>query len=79
MYQEPPHKTIYTESNRRENVEESGNLWCNVGEGRRREGRGDFLNRPLTEQALRARIYKWNFMKLKIICSEKEIVNGINH
>ena len=79
MYQEPPHKTIYTESNRRENVEESGNHWCNVGEGQRREGRGNFLNRPPTEQALRARIYKWNFMKLKIICSEKVIVNRTNH
>jgi hypothetical protein len=45
------------------------------GEGRGREGRGNFLNRPPTEQALRSRIDKWNFMKLKIICSEKNKVN----
>jgi hypothetical protein len=95
VYLEPPHKTIHTESNRRENAEESGNHWCDVGgeerggegrggegrggEGRGREGRANFLNRPPTEKALRLRIDKWNFMKLKIICSEKNKVNYTNH
>jgi hypothetical protein len=64
--QGPPHKTRYTESNRKENGEEPRTHWH----------RGKFvLYRTPMAQALRSTIDKWDLMKLKSFCKAKETVN----
>jgi hypothetical protein len=53
--QEPPHKTRYTESNRRESWEEP----------QRHGPEENFLNRTPMTYALRSRIDKWDLIKLQ--------------
>jgi hypothetical protein len=60
-----PHKTKYTESNRRESGEELWNM--NTGE--------NFLNRTPQAYALRSRIDKWDLVKLQSFCKAKDTVN----
>ena len=67
MDQGPPHKTRYTESNRRER--KSLKL---IGTG------GNFLNRTQQVHALRSRIDKWDLMKLESFCKAKDMVNKTN-
>jgi hypothetical protein len=63
--QGPPHKTRYTETNRRESGEEPPAL------GHREK----FLNRTPIAYALRSRIDKWDLIKLQSFCKAKNIVN----
>lgn len=63
--QGPQHKTRYTETCR-EKVGKSLEL---IGTGE------NFLNRTPITQALRSTIDKWDFIKLKSFCNEKDNVN----
>jgi hypothetical protein len=63
--QEPPHKTRYTESNRRESWEEP----------QRHGPEENFLNRTPMTYALRSRIDKWDLIKLQSFCNIKDTVN----
>ena len=63
--QEPPHKTRYTESNRRESWEEP----------QRHGPEENFLNRTPMTYALRSRIDKWDLIKLQSFCEAKNTVN----
>ena len=65
MDQRPPHKTRYTETNRKESEEEP--LAHGTGE--------IFLNRTPMAYALRSRIDKWDFIKLQSFCKAKDTVN----
>jgi hypothetical protein len=62
----PPHKTRYTEPNRRENGEE---LWTH-------QHRKNFLSRTSMAQALRSTIDKWNLIKLQSFWKAKDTVNS---
>ena len=66
MDQGPPHKTRYSEYNRREKV--GKNLEC-IGIGE------IFLNRTPMACALRSRIDKWILIKLKSFCKAKDTAN----
>jgi hypothetical protein len=61
--QGPPHKTRYTESNRRESNKESH--WY----------RGTFPEQRLMAHALRPTIGEWIFIILKTFCKVKDTVN----
>jgi len=61
--QGPPHKTGYTESNRRE----SGKSLIYIGT------RENFLNRTPMVQVLRSKIDKWDLMKLKSFCKARTL------
>jgi hypothetical protein len=37
----------------------------------------DFLSRTQVAQQLRERMYKWDYMKLKIFCTTKEMVSKL--
>ncbi len=64
--QGPPHKTRYTETNRRES-----------GESLQTHGhRGNFLNRTPMAYALRSRIDKWDLIKLQSFCKAKTLSIG---
>ena len=65
MDQGPPHKTRYTESNRRESGEEPG------AHGHR----GNFLYSTPIAYALRSRTDKWDLIKLQSFCKTKDTVN----
>jgi hypothetical protein len=63
--QGPPHKTRYTESNRRES-----------GEKPQTHGTGEiFLNRTPMAYALRSRIHKLDLIKLQSFSNAKDTVN----
>jgi hypothetical protein len=64
--QVPPHKTIYTKTNRRESGEDLEHMYTG----------GKFLNRTPMAYALRSRIDKWDLIKLQSFCKEKDTVNG---
>jgi hypothetical protein len=51
--------------------ERAGNTLELIGIG------NDFLNRTQMTQQLRERIYKWDYMKLKIFCTTKEMVSKL--
>jgi hypothetical protein len=59
-----PHKTRYTESNRRESGEKS----------QTHGHRENFLSRTLMAYALRSRIDKWDLIKLQSFCKTKDTV-----
>jgi hypothetical protein len=60
-----PHKTRYTESNRRES-----------GEKPQRYGhRGKFLNTTPVAYTSKSRIDRWDFIKLQSFCKAKDTVN----
>jgi hypothetical protein len=59
-----PHKTRYTESNKRE----LGKILEYMGTGEK------FLNRTPMAYALRSRINKWGFIKLQSFCKTKDTV-----
>jgi hypothetical protein len=63
--QGPPHKTKYTETNRKK----VGKSLEDMGTG------GTFLNGTPIAYALRSRIDKWDLIKLHIFCKVKDIVN----
>jgi hypothetical protein len=65
--QGPPHKTRYTETNRR-----------GSGKSLKHTGTGEiFLNRTPMTYALRTRVYKWDLIKLQTYCKAKDTVNRI--
>ena len=65
MDQRPPHKTRFTESNRRQSEEEL-----------RHSGTGEiFLNKTPMDHAVRSHIGKCNLIKLKSFCMAKDTVN----
>jgi hypothetical protein len=61
----PPHKTRYTETNRRESGEEP--QIHDTGE--------IFLNRTQIAYSLRSRVDKWDLIKVHIFCKAKDTVN----
>jgi hypothetical protein len=64
--QGPPHKTKYTETNRRK--------WRR---GLKHMGTGDsFLKRTPIAYTLRSTIEKWDLIKLQSICKAKDTVSG---
>jgi len=60
-----PHKTRYTETNRRK----SGKSLKHIGT------RGNFLNRTPMAYALRSMVDKWGLVKLQNFCKAKDTVN----
>ena len=67
MDQGPSHKTIYTETNRKE----TGETLEDMGIGQK------FLNRIPIAYALRSRIDKWGLIKLQSFCKAKSTVKQI--
>jgi hypothetical protein len=65
MKQAPPHESRYTESNRRD---------CGVN-SQTHKHRKKILKRTPMAYALRPRIDKWDLIKLKSFCKEKDTVN----
>jgi hypothetical protein len=63
--QEPPQKTTYTESNKRE----SGKILEDMGTGEK------ILKRRAMACAVKLRINKWDFIKLENFCKAKDTVN----
>ena len=63
--QGPPHKTRYTETNRKESGEEPQTQWQ----------RGKFPDQTPMAQALRSAIDKWDIIKLKGFFKTKDTVN----
>ena len=61
MDQGPPHKTRYTETNRKWG--KASNTWAK------------FLNRTSMDYTLRSRIDKWDFIKLQSFYKAKDTVN----
>ena len=62
--QEPPYKTRYTETNRKESEKEP-----------REHGHKEiFLNKTIITYALRSRIDKWDLIKLQNFCKVKDTV-----
>ena len=61
----PPHKTIYTESNKRENGEEP----------RTHGHKGKFPEQTTNGLCLRSTIHKWDLLKLQSFCKAKDTVN----
>jgi hypothetical protein len=68
MDQGPPHKTRYTETNRKKKKK--------VGKSLEHMGTGEnFLNRTPIVYALRSRIDKWDLIKFKRYSKAKDTVN----